>query len=160
MYVRKWWESCIVVAFLDWMETVILAGSFDVLTETVWALHSYQWKASCDWRGVCQAVCKMSDHHQDRTKEIEFCEDRINIEFNDLCYYPPGKKGEPGNVSPAVSAVVTPRSTVLFDKLIATQLVKKFPTWNLKVNYRVRKNPPQVSILTQMYPVYAFPLFL
>jgi hypothetical protein len=25
---------------------------------------------------------------------MEFCKDRLNIEFHNLCYYPSGKKGE------------------------------------------------------------------
>jgi hypothetical protein len=36
----------------------------------------------------------MLDHHQRERKEIEECVEHLNIEFSNLCYYPPGKKGE------------------------------------------------------------------
>jgi hypothetical protein len=50
---------------------------------------------------------------------------------------------------------LTPWSTALLEKLIATQLVKEFSVFHdPKINYRVPKNPPLDPILSQMNPVH------
>ena len=50
--------------------------------------------------------------------------------------------------------LVTPWGTVLLEKLVSFQLVKKFPIlWNPKVQYRIYKCPQPVPILSQLKPV-------
>jgi hypothetical protein len=36
----------------------------------------------------------MSGHDSGGKDLIDVCEDRLDIEFHNLCYYPSGKKGE------------------------------------------------------------------
>jgi hypothetical protein len=65
--------------------------------------------------------------------------------------YHEATKGRGNNIT----YLLTPRCRILFEKLIVTQLFKKYPSflWNPKVHYRVHTSPSLEPLLSQPNPV-------
>lgn len=85
-------------AFTDWIDAAdTVGGTAGICTSSVLIGQAPTDHTESSVRSVCRRKNKcynMLDRHETGRNKIEDCEERLNIEFNNLCYYPSGKRGE------------------------------------------------------------------